>query len=162
MKIAAAAAALLTLTVGTAMATEDQCVGLRKLTESRTAATGSPLSAKLIDMLTGIAALLSRHETTGEQCASLFTVISQLVNGRKHGGNRLEEDEPLDVRQAQAQLGEAEQDADIRSLLGRAKSSSDDRNIQLILEAAVLDSEGLNSARDLQIQTVREQLHHEP
>jgi hypothetical protein len=142
-----------------AIAQEAACQGLHKLIETRTSSSGAAITGKVAELLNGIAAVLANHPTTSdEECASLSTVMAQLINPRKHGGMHLEEDKPLDVKQAEAQIGEARKDPAINGRIQGAKAESADGNIQLVLEAAILDSEGLNSARDLQIQTLRKSL----
>jgi hypothetical protein len=158
VKISVGLAVLFLVVGGSAIAQETQCLGLRKLIDSRTTLAGAPMSAKISELLSGIGVLLGKRTTTSDECSSLSTVLSQLVNGRKHGGKRLEEDKPLDIGQAQLQLGEAEHDSGIHERLEQVKTETANQNIQLLLQAAILDSEGLNSARDLQIQKLQEQL----
>ena len=152
MKIIQGLAVLMLGVSGTVMA--DECRGLLHDTASHSDASGGQLAA----MVAELTAIFSRHPPDSEECSSAATVLSKLMNSTVIGGKRLEKPRPLDVSEAQAQLTEAQDDAATRDRLNELKSETTDPNVQLLVEAVVLESQGLHSARDLKVQDLRQRL----
>ena len=133
-----AAAGLLILGTGAAYA--QQCVGLASRLDRDN-------SRSLVDATT---ILNSRSVKSSEElCGSLANIFAKIANHKRPGGRKLEEDKPLDQAAAQANLDEALKDDAIRARLEEAREDVTDENARLILEAAILDSEGYYNAREL-------------
>ena len=145
MKIIQGLAVLMLGVSGTVMA--DECRGLLHDTVSHSDASGGQLAA----MFAELTAIFSRHPANSEECSSAATVLSKLMNSTVIGGKRLEKPRPLDVTEAQ-------EDAATRDRLNELKSETTDPNVQLLVEAVVLESQGLHSARDLKVQDLRQRL----
>src|SRR3954452_25088889 len=92
-------------------------------------------------------------------CGSLTTVAKQLVNRNRTSGRRLEEEQPLNVTQAQANANAAAKDPTVRRKLDQARREISDENTRLAYEAAIFDEEGYYGARDLRIQQLSERLN---
>ena len=82
-------------------------------------------------------------------CLSLATVFERITNNKRGGGKRLEDDKPLDIVAAQAELDEAMKDDSIRTRIEEIQKTQPSVNSQLLYEAALLDSESFYAARDL-------------
>ncbi|MGY2186409.1 hypothetical protein D3C87_1053780 [compost metagenome] len=91
-------------------------------------------------------------------CGSLMSVLDRLVNTRKTGGRKLEEDRPFNAQQAQADLTKAQADPEVRPRLEKIKKEVSDPTRRLVYEAAVFDEEGYYGARDLRINQLKQQL----
>ncbi len=85
---------------------------------------------------------------TGEQCSSVLRVLTELQNGKRAGGRKLN-DKPLDLAEAQKELAAARADAEFTSKLNMAVSGVSDPTARKAVEAAVLDDLGYFSAREL-------------
>lgn len=91
-------------------------------------------------------------------CGSLTSVLDSVVNTRKTGGRKLEEDRPFNSGEAQANLAEAQGDPAVSQRLQQVRKEVPDSNQRLVYEAAILDEEGYYSARDLRIRQLQQQL----
>jgi hypothetical protein len=118
----------------------DVCTGLLKSLDQKNKSVGENLSGS-IKLLFGFAA--------AEDCGSLATVLDRVSNRKRTGGRRLEEEKPLDVAAAQADLAEAMKDEEIRARVEKAREALGDETAAMIYQATVLDSEGHYAARDL-------------
>lgn len=89
----------------------------------------------------------------GVSCSGLEKVLGRLVHGSRQAGKKLEDDKPLDVVAAQAELDQAlQQDPELKSHLDALRSAVTDEQARMILEAALLQSNNLYGARDLRLQ----------
>lgn len=126
----------------------DSCVGLNK-------AMASQANNTVLDNLKGSIKLLFSM-TVEEDCGSLATVLDRVSNRKRTGGRRLEEDKPLDVQAAQADLDAAMKDDEIRSRVEKARATLGDETAAMLYEATILDSEGHYAARDLIVSKLAE------
>jgi len=99
-----------------------------------------------------------RSDKPQVECSSLTSVLDRLVNTRKTGGRKLEEDRPFNAQQAQADLTKAQADPEVRPRLEKIKKEVSDPTRRLVYEAAVFDEEGYYGARDLRINQLKQQL----
>lgn len=95
----------------------------------------------------------------GAACGSLTSVLNKIGNRGKTGGRRLENDKPLDPKEAQANLDAALKDPEIRIRMDKVRNETTDENTRLVYEAAILDEEGYYNARELIIQRLRQKLN---
>lgn len=119
-----------------------ECVGLSKQ-------LGQAEKSVLANIWGSIQLLVSSEEPVKEDCGSLATVIDHLTNRKRTGGRRLEEEKPLDVQAARADLDKAMQDEEIRARLDKARATFPDETAAMIYQAAILDAAGHYAARDL-------------
>ncbi len=94
-----------------------------------------------------------------DECASLTTVVDKVLNRKRTGGRKLEDDKPLDVVAAEANLQQALDDPAIRKRFDELRTQIPDEGARMLYEAAILDSEGYYDARELRIRQLREKLH---
>ncbi|WP_448108341.1 hypothetical protein [Pseudomonas azerbaijanoccidentalis] len=99
-----------------------------------------------------------KNEPEQAECGSLMSVLDRLLNTRKTGGRKLEEDRPFNAQQAQADLTKAQADPEVRPRLEKIKKEVSDPTRRLVYEAAVFDEEGYYGARDLRINQLKQQL----
>lgn len=92
------------------------------------------------------------------ECGALTSVLDSVVNGRKTGGRKLEEDRPFNAQAAQADLAKAQADPEVRQRLEKIRKEVSDPKRRLVYEAAALDEEGYYGARDLRINQLKQQL----
>lgn len=118
----------------------DSCVGLTKALNQA--------DKKVSDNLMGSLKLLF-NVTVAEDCGSLATVLDRVSNRKRTGGRRLEDDKPLDVAAAQADLDEAMKNEEIRARVEKARATLADETATMLYQATILDSEGHYAARDL-------------
>jgi hypothetical protein len=89
----------------------------------------------------------------GAACSDLSKVLGRLAHGSRQAGKKLEDDKPLDVAAAQAELDQAlQQDPELKAQLDALRSTVTDEQTRLIYEAALLQSNSLYGARDLRLQ----------
>ncbi|MDB6142214.1 MAG: hypothetical protein JWP80_1258, partial [Pseudomonas sp.] len=71
----------------------------------------------------GLLAINPQLASNAEQvdCGSLTTVMDSVVNSKKTGGRKLEEDKPYDPAAAQANLVKAQADPDVRKRLDKIR-----------------------------------------
>lgn len=91
-------------------------------------------------------------------CGSLASVLDRVVNTRKRGGRKLEDERPLDPNEAQANLAQAQSDPAVRRRLEQIRKDISDEPQRLLYEAATLDEEGYYSARDMRIRELQQRL----
>jgi hypothetical protein len=118
----------------------DTCVGLNKALNQADKTVSENLMGSL-KLLFNVA--------VADDCGSLATVIDRVSNRKRTGGRRLEEDKPLDLAAAQADLDEAMKDEEIRSRVEKARATLGDETATMLYQATILDSEGHYAARDL-------------
>jgi|SoiMethySBSTD1v2_1073268.scaffolds.fasta_scaffold936297_2 hypothetical protein len=118
----------------------DDCVGLVELQKA--------LSTQVSSFLNSLVG-----------CGSLTTVVKRLMSRKRTSGRRLEEEQPLNVTQAQANANAAMKDPTVRRKLDQARREIPDENTRLAYEAAIFDEEGYYGARDLRIQQLSERLN---
>lgn len=99
-----------------------------------------------------------QNEKPQAECGSLTSVFDRLVNTRKAGGRKLEEDRPFNAQAAQADLAKAQADPEVRQRLEKIRKEVADPTRRLVYEAAALDEEGYYGARDLRINQLKQQL----
>lgn len=92
------------------------------------------------------------------ECGSLASVLDRVVNTRKRGGRRLEDERPFDPNEAQANLAQAHGDPAVRRRLEQIRKDVPDGPQRLLYEAATLDEEGYYSARDMRIRELQQRL----
>jgi hypothetical protein len=92
-------------------------------------------------------------------CGSLTTVVKRIMSRNRTSGRRLEEEQPLNMQEAQANLNAAVKDPAVRRKLEQARREISDEKTRLAYEAAIFDEEGYYSARDLRIQQLSERLN---
>jgi len=122
-------------------------VGAQQSCNLKAQATGG-----LKGIVESITALISAKRAELAPCGSLASVLGLATRRGKTGGRRLEDDRPLDVKQAQANLEAAYRVPAIRSRLEQVGREVQDEKVRLVYEAAILDEEGYYSARDLKIE----------
>ena len=125
-----------------------ECIGLSKQL--------GQAEKSVLSNIWGSIQLLVNSEPAKEDCGSLATVIDHLANRKRTGGRRLEEEKPLDVKAAQADLDKAMKDEEIRARLDKARTTFPDETAAMIYQAAILDSEGYYAARDLIVSQLME------
>lgn len=111
--------------------------------------------------LTGALSILVKtviSDPSVANCGSLISVLNKLPSRRKIGGRRLEDEKPLDLQQAQAELQKALSDPEIRARLEKIREDVQDEDARLVYEAAILDEEGYYDARELKIQQLQRKL----
>ena len=134
------------LLLGTTTAFGDQCTGLQALKKG-----SSGLLQQLIDAVW-------RNDEARAECGSLASVLDRVVNAKKPGGRRLEDERPFDPNEAQANLAQAHGDPAVRRRLEQIRKDVPDGPQRLLYEAATLDEEGYYSARDMRIRQLQQQL----
>lgn len=140
---------MLVLTSGVAQA--GKCVGLEQLVSVKKQTAGTPA---LLDWLKSI----PTSAPPVVDCTSLKSVFSKVVNGKRTGGRKLEEEKPYDPVAAQTNLDQAMENADVRAGLDALQATVADEGTRLLFEAAILDAEGFYDARELRIQQLRAKL----
>lgn len=135
------------LLLGTTTASADECRGLLALKKG-----SSDLVRQLIDLV------VKPDESAAVECGSLASVLERVVNTRKRGGRRLEDERPFNPSEAQADLAQAHGDPAVRRRLEQIRKDVPDGPQRLLYEAATLDEEGYYSARDLRIRELQRQL----
>jgi hypothetical protein len=139
------------------MAHAEPCVGLEKF-EPRGTGT-KPVFLSQIKAANAAGAAAGKVAIPQNvSCDSLVTVLSSLIDGKRSGGRKLEQDKPLDPADAQANLAAALQDPQVKEQLDGLKRDVSDENIRILYEAAVLDAEGFYGARELLIEKLRQNL----
>jgi hypothetical protein len=98
-------------------------------------------------------------DSHGADCGSLASVLSKLAQRGKVGGKRLEEEKPVNLNGAQANLRAAQRDPAVRARLERVRAAVEDETMRLVYEAAILDEEGYYNARELLIQQLLQRLN---
>lgn len=93
-----------------------------------------------------------------EQCVALASVMSKVTEQKTTGGRRLEDDKPLDIPAAQADLAKALEDETLRTQYNAAQTTYENELARLIYQAMILDEEGFYAARDLLILQAKEKL----
>jgi hypothetical protein len=121
------------------------CEGLSKIVKSGALST-------MDDVLKTALVMFTKNADPPADCNSLAAVADKIINRKKTGGRRLEQDKPLNVAEAQANLDKALQDPAIRARVEKLKTEVADENARLVYQAAVMDEEGYYGARDLLIQ----------
>jgi hypothetical protein len=91
-------------------------------------------------------------------CGSWTTVVGRILRTDRPGGRRLENERPLDVREAQRNLDSALKSPEVREKMEQLRREVQDDNLRLAYEAAILDDEGYYLARDLRIQQLSERI----
>ena len=92
-------------------------------------------------------------------CGSAKVVLGRVINREKTGGRKLEPDQPLDLKKAQANLEAALKDPAIKARIDKAHADIKDENVLLAYEAAVFDDEGYYDARELKIQQLLQRIN---
>ena|SRR5690242_12247329 len=92
-------------------------------------------------------------------CGSLTTVAKKIMSRKRTSGRRLEEEQPLNMSEAQANANAAMKDPTVRRKLEQARREISDEKTRLAYEAAIFDEEGYYGARDLRIQQLSERLN---
>jgi hypothetical protein len=87
----------------------------------------------------------------GIDCGSIASVWQKVVLREKTGGRKLEPDTALDVNAARQQWREAQRNPDIAARLAAVEKSTSDPAEVAIYQAAILDEEGLYTARDARV-----------
>jgi hypothetical protein len=118
----------------------DACVGLKKALNQAEKTVSENIMGSL---------KLLFNVTVEEDCGSLATVLDRVSNRKRTGGRRLEEDKPLDVAAAQADLEAAMKNEEIRARVEKARATLGDETATMLYQATILDSEGHYAARDL-------------
>jgi hypothetical protein len=117
---------------------------------SSVAEAGEPCVG-LVELQRYLHAAQSNAGAPSVACGSLSLVIARLINGSRKSGRRLEDDQPLNVPDAQSNLNSALRDAGIRRRIEQMRREVTEENMRLAYEAAILDEEGYYMARDLRI-----------
>lgn len=94
----------------------------------------------------------------GMACSDLGKVLGRLVHGSRQAGKKLEDDKPLDIAAAQAEIDQAlQQDPELKAHLDALRSTVTDEQERMLYEAALLQSNNLYGARDLRLRQFIEQ-----
>ena len=135
----------LTVCVWSAPSAAQKCVGLLEIP------TGTTSSA--------IRAFMKNFNEVQPPCGSAKVVLARVINREKTGGRKLEPDQPLDLKKAQANLDAALKDPAIKARIDKARADINDENVLLAYEAAVFDDEGYYDARELKIQQLLQRIN---
>ena len=84
----------------------------------------------------------------GIDCGSIASVWQKVALSTKTGGRKLEANAPLDINVARQQWEGALRDKTVAARLNAAASGTESAAEVAIYQAAILDEEGLYSARD--------------
>ena len=122
----------------------EECVGLSKI---------------LKGAATELSQIFSKSPNGVASFASVTVVADKIINRKKTGGRKLEEDKPLDVKVAQANLDAALKSPEVKARLEKARKDIPDEKQRLAYEASILDEEGYYSARELKIQQLLQRLN---
>ena len=148
-----AATILLGVAVATAAAygaNDNACTGLEAAMLQPKGGLPESVVKRMRIMATNMAA---QDIPTGVSCSALGKVFGRLAHGSRPAGKRLEDDKPLDVAAAQAELDQAlQQDPELKAQLEAVRSAVTDEEERLLYEAALLQSNNLYGARDLRLQ----------
>lgn len=98
------------------------------------------------------------HNNEKVDCGSLTSVMDSVVNGKRTGGRKLEEDKPYDPAAAQANLTKAQADPEVRKTLDKIRKDVPDGPTRWAYEAATFDENGYYGARDLRVHQLQQQL----
>jgi hypothetical protein len=90
-------------------------------------------------------------QAKGVDCGSIASVWQKVALRERTGGRKLEPDAPLDMRAARLQWDEAQRNPAIAARLAAVQKSAGNAAEVAIYQAAILDEEGLYSARDARV-----------
>ncbi|NJO13094.1 MAG: hypothetical protein HC872_06095 [Gammaproteobacteria bacterium] len=143
MKSVAPIASLLALLLACSATQATECVGLIEnlKQESREQSGWRAMLSQLLD---------------GQHCSSARTVLDKYRNRKVVAGRKLEDDKPLDVAAAQANLDQALADPAISDLFAKARAATSDEIALTLYQATILDAEGYYLARDLLVRRLSE------
>lgn len=96
-------------------------------------------------------AVFTAAPAKGVDCGSIASVWQKLALRGKTGGRKLEADAPLDMNEARRQLQQAQRDPAISARLAAVQRNTSNPVELAILQAAILDEEGLYTARDARV-----------
>ena len=96
-------------------------------------------------------AVFVQAPTKGVDCGSIASVWHKLALRGKTGGRKLEADAPLDLEVASRQLQQAQRDPTVSARLAAVQQNTSNPIELAILQAAILDEEGLYTARDARV-----------
>jgi hypothetical protein len=96
-------------------------------------------------------AVFSAAPAKGIDCGSIASVWQKVVLREKTGGRKLEPDAPLDMHAARQQWSEALRNPDMAARLAAVQNNTSSPAEVAIYQAAILDEEGLYSARDARL-----------
>jgi hypothetical protein len=113
----------------------------------------------VVELQKALSAQVSSFLSSLVGCGSLTTVAKRIMSRNRTSGRRLEEEQPLNVSQAQANANAAMKDPTVRRKLEHARREISDEKTRLAYEAAIFDEEGYYGARDLRIQQLSERLN---
>lgn len=87
----------------------------------------------------------------GIDCGSIASVWQKVMLREKTGGRKLEPDAPLDIQAARQEWSQAQRNPAIAARLAVVQKNTSDATEVAIYQAAILDEEGLYSARDARL-----------
>ena len=126
----------------------DECVGLSNILKD------APRKVSFFEMV----ASAIKTDSDGAGCSSLTSVMDKVIHRNRTSGRRLENEKPLNIRDAEANLAAALRTPAILARLEKLKQQVPDEKVRLYLEAAILDEEGYYNARELRIQQLMEKI----
>lgn len=100
-----------------------------------------------------LASLAAPWKTTN--CSALLRILRMAGGAPVSGGRKLENDKPLDVAAAERELAQARADNSVAAELATELEGETDPVRRMLLEAAVLQDNGLYLARDLLVMRLR-------
>ena len=138
---------------------DNACTGLEAVLLQPRGDLPPPVLERIRTMASSLAA---QAVPTGVSCSALGKVFGRLANGSRPAGKRLEDEKPLDVAAAQAELDRAlQQDPELKAQLEALRNAVTDEQERVIYEAALLQSNNLYGARDLRLQQFIKQVKGE-
>lgn len=126
----------------------DECVGLSNILKD------APRKVSFFEMV----ASAIKTDSEGASCSSLTSVMDKVIHRNRTSGRRLENEKPLNITDAEANLAAALRTPAISARLAKLKQEVPDEKVRLYLEAAILDEEGYYNARELRIQQLMEKI----
>lgn len=126
----------------------DECVGLSNILKD------APRKVSFFE----IVASAVKTDSEGAGCSSLTSVMDKVIHRSRISGRRLENEKPLNITDAEANLAVALRTPAILARLEKLKQEVPDEKVRLYLEAAILDEEGYYNARELRIQQLMEKI----
>jgi hypothetical protein len=129
---------------------DNACTGL----EAALLLPKGKLPPQVVDRIRAMARSMAAQDVpVGVSCSALDKVLGRLAHGSRPAGKKLEDDKPLDIAAAQAELDSAlQQDPELKAHMDTLRSAVADEQARLIYEAALLQSNNLYGARDMRLQ----------
>ncbi|MDQ2641733.1 MAG: hypothetical protein M3Y79_14270 [Pseudomonadota bacterium] len=139
---------MLVLSSGVSWAAGEKCTGLENVGVPEAKASPEQKAAKKKYWRT-----VQETPPDGVKCSSLRTVLTELFNGTRDGGRRLEELAAPELETGRKELEKARATPEVQAELEKLRAAVPDPELLPIYEAAVLDDAGFFAARKYLIAT---------